>query len=374
MDVFLACSAIHLSGKQPRMQSIAMKHYSSAVTVLRKLIDGKDVDGTEDWLLIMAIFLCLFEVSETYLPFSLIQATRLTISRQRWNPDISSKAILHLTGAVKIFEIRLAKASRYPTAPISPFERVTAETILYQSSILSLYTDADRMFTPEFLIRLNHYFTSQPFPEASQWANSPLLGVKPTLYRLISQISRLSRRTPLNPDDHDLATKLADELHSCDVFSAAVVGGADVLETSCFGPSRLYLLAAKILLFKTMHPETNAVHPWIQIHVQEAMDIIHFTSGLVRYDQYFCWPFLIIGCALVRADDVESLREKLDELWRVSHCGDAKRAAAVLENTWKKGGRVYEAQFDGFDAGDRQGPTGFDVLIQKNGIFDTVGM
>jgi Fungal specific transcription factor domain len=68
MDVFLACSAIHLSENHPRMESIAMKHYSSAVTVLRKLIDEKEVDGTEDWLLTMAIFLCLFEVSEIHLP------------------------------------------------------------------------------------------------------------------------------------------------------------------------------------------------------------------------------------------------------------------------------------------------------------------
>lgn len=62
MDVVLAVSALHLSAKQPKFKLVAIEYYLSAIAGLRAKVEEKIVDGTEDWLLVMVILLCLFEV------------------------------------------------------------------------------------------------------------------------------------------------------------------------------------------------------------------------------------------------------------------------------------------------------------------------
>lgn len=62
MDVLLASAAIHLSAGQSDKQVQALKYYSSAVRMLRQKIDHSEIDGTEDWLVLVAVIFCLFEV------------------------------------------------------------------------------------------------------------------------------------------------------------------------------------------------------------------------------------------------------------------------------------------------------------------------
>lgn len=62
MDVLLASAAIHLSAEQSDKQVQALKYYSSAVRMLQQKIARSEIDGTEDWVLLVAMILCLFEV------------------------------------------------------------------------------------------------------------------------------------------------------------------------------------------------------------------------------------------------------------------------------------------------------------------------
>lgn len=62
MDVLLAISAMHRSVKMPNYKPIAVQYYVSAISSLRTKVERKEVDGTEDWLLLMSLLLCLFEV------------------------------------------------------------------------------------------------------------------------------------------------------------------------------------------------------------------------------------------------------------------------------------------------------------------------
>lgn len=63
MDVLLASAAMHLSEGNPHRELQAFKYYSSAIHMLLQKIAGREVDGTEDWVLLVAMILCLFEVS-----------------------------------------------------------------------------------------------------------------------------------------------------------------------------------------------------------------------------------------------------------------------------------------------------------------------
>lgn len=62
MDVVLAVSALHLSVKNARFRRVSVEYYVSAIASLRTKVEGKDIDGTEDWLLLIVMLLCLFEV------------------------------------------------------------------------------------------------------------------------------------------------------------------------------------------------------------------------------------------------------------------------------------------------------------------------
>lgn len=62
MDVLLASAATHLSAGNSDKQFQALKYYSSAVNKLRQKMAGSEIDGTEDWLVFVAMALCLFEV------------------------------------------------------------------------------------------------------------------------------------------------------------------------------------------------------------------------------------------------------------------------------------------------------------------------
>jgi hypothetical protein len=62
MDALLACSAVRRAVLQPQFEAVATKHYLAAITTLREVIDSGDVNGTEDWLILIIFFLYFFEV------------------------------------------------------------------------------------------------------------------------------------------------------------------------------------------------------------------------------------------------------------------------------------------------------------------------
>lgn len=69
-DLVLAISAMHLSNKLGRYTHIATEYYVSALGSLRSMVDGGEIEGSEDWLMLMVIMLCLYEVCPEQLHFS----------------------------------------------------------------------------------------------------------------------------------------------------------------------------------------------------------------------------------------------------------------------------------------------------------------
>jgi hypothetical protein len=62
MDMVLAISAQHLAHTQSRFNRLSTEYYVSAITNLRTMVDKRELEGSEDWLLLMVMFFCIFEV------------------------------------------------------------------------------------------------------------------------------------------------------------------------------------------------------------------------------------------------------------------------------------------------------------------------
>lgn len=76
-DSLLACGAVFLStGSQP-VPRHAVVYYSDAVHSTRKMIEESRLDGTEDWLFVQTLLLCIFEAS-AQTPTGLVYRVGLT--------------------------------------------------------------------------------------------------------------------------------------------------------------------------------------------------------------------------------------------------------------------------------------------------------
>ena len=62
-DSFLACATLLLSNSGTPVLPDAVTYYSDAIRSTRQMIQESMVKGTEDWLFVQALLLCIFEAS-----------------------------------------------------------------------------------------------------------------------------------------------------------------------------------------------------------------------------------------------------------------------------------------------------------------------
>lgn len=63
LNSLLACAALYQSGSEERKTRDALRYYSNALGMTRAMIENSALEGTEDWLLVLTLTLCIFEVS-----------------------------------------------------------------------------------------------------------------------------------------------------------------------------------------------------------------------------------------------------------------------------------------------------------------------
>ncbi|KAJ9618336.1 hypothetical protein H2204_013067 [Knufia peltigerae] len=347
MDVLLASAAIHLSAGQSDKQVQALKYYSSAVRMLRQKIDHSEIDGTEDWLVLVAVIFCLFE---------------------RWNTFSHLQASSHLLGAFQILKLRLANGKDDRRDDDLIFDRCLAESVIYHLSILPLFEGAQLTESVEGWQQLTQPLNKRAFPDLPQWANSPLLGGRPSLFRLIFDISRLRHGSHTKEDIRLLTWRLSDEDNL--IRTRALTAWNHDSKDVCYRELRLFSTAAKVLLLKLTQPDLSAQHSSIQSLVDEALGQLTSWTTAGRFDQYFCWPLLVIGCAVTQPEHIEVIQRKLVEIWRCSRCGDAWRVRTVLEHAWARNREVVtEGGLDEAETTDDPSFSAFDVLLTQEGVF-----
>ena len=238
-----------------------------------------------------------------------------------------------------------------PGRVVAPMERMVAESVLCSTALVSLHVDFDPKMLEDLFKTASYDLQSEPFSGFSTLANSPFLAVGPGLYRVICKISQLCRRAPLRPEDQTSVDVLAEELRSTIAsMDRALTLEPDAETQRKILPSKLYTVSANIMLYKLQHPSVHASHVWIQRQVREAIDIVQSLPNPFSPSQYLCWPMYIVGCAVVRDEDVVFVRGTLQSLWEGSYCGDLTRAARALETIW---------------AAEDGEPSGLDMLLQR---------
>lgn len=121
--------------------------------------------------------------------------------------------MLHLEGLAQIFRIRKLKHTL--PDPEKPFHRIVAEAFTYHLATYSLlYGRLDRIAQQFSWSDLEAYEAISPCPEASGVASSPILGSQFELFKLIFEITRLSRHTPLIPSDLIKAVEYKRQLNN----------------------------------------------------------------------------------------------------------------------------------------------------------------
>jgi hypothetical protein len=244
----------------------------------------------------------------------------------------------HILGAIRVFQLHMQKVGKGPGREILPIERMIAEGLLYNTAIVSLHVDLDANMLLEFFENADYIFQAQPFSDATNWANSPILGgIGPGLYRVICKLSQLCRRAPLPPEEQESVHTVEKELRTTEasIEQVLAIRSSDPKKrgNSLLSP-KLYLVATNIMLYKLQYPEVQASHDWIQRKVTEGIGIIKSMSPPYSPAQFICWPVYIIGCAVVRPSDIAFLRRTLRALWDATCCGDISRAMRALEVSW----------------------------------------
>lgn len=243
----------------------------------------------------------------------------------------------HLLGAIQVFQLRMKKLGRAERWMSRPLEHVITEAMLFNCAILSLHVDLDSSMLEEFFANVDYVFQTQPYSDASPWANSPILGVGPGQYRAICKLCQLCRRTPLQADDQKAIVGLAEELRIAHVAVDLAIARQyvdDVKQRSSLLPTKLFAIAASIMLHKLQHPEVQESHDSIQSKVRQAIDIAQSMPAVYSRSQFLCWPLYVVGCAIVSRDDMGFVRGALRTIWETAYCGDAIRIVRALEKSW----------------------------------------
>lgn len=217
------------------------------------------------------------------------------------------------------------------------------------------------MPTGELWDFLEPYFSIRPFPNASDSENTPVLGVPWQLYRFLSDSTQLSHQLPLTASGYNVATALTQEIDAWE--SEEMRNNVKTNDVTMSLPTlrynqrtRLFTIALRVLLFKFLHPETQASSPTIQNFVTEAIQLI-LPHAIERF--HF-WPLLVVGSAILQHDQAEIIRRTLKEISKTTNSGTFLKTTRVLETIW-------DSTISGF--GDNQSMTNLNLRkSQEDGL------
>ncbi|KAL4890515.1 fungal-specific transcription factor domain-containing protein [Aspergillus ambiguus] len=342
-DSFLACASGFLTNCGQKVPVHAFKYYSSAVFATRKMIEDSKLAGTEDWLFLLTVALCIFE---------------------RIQSGPSSKAIAHLLGATRVMALKVKRSAKSQRETITPLQQTCAAALLYHAATTA-FLSPDLQWLPE-------YASWDQVEEYIEVSDLSVFAMPPRLCRVILEISRLARRTPLNHEDSLLALSLREQLGQWINRQSTVDPGQGANPASegleqIQRAAELYALTADILLHKIMNPQVSAEDSLVQARVKQVLTNLQSDVDGLFWNQHYAWPFAILGCTVQRETEMLYLLGRLEKLWERSHWGDIKRTTNLLEGLFQS--RKKNAQFASMkDLRREDTPEPFDLLLKADGF------
>ncbi|KAL2063307.1 hypothetical protein VTL71DRAFT_5112 [Oculimacula yallundae] len=349
MSVFLGIAALRISQNNENFAINATKFYNPSVSAVSRYIKGGKVDGTEEWLLVLIAFMVIFETSRF---------------------ELCSNVMLHLRGLAQVFHIR--KLKHVLPDQQRPFHRISAEAFAYHLatySVLHSVDEIDGVAMQFSWTDLEDYSRLMPFPDASELANSPILGLEFDLFKVVFEITRLSRKTPLKVSDMAIAVEFKEHLDLAQqqLIQDLKLEKADD-EHENHKIALLYTLVVEIFLLKVMDPEIDVENLNIRRLLSQALLFLDKCRVYAACNSFFCWPLIVLACA-VRTDEQKGLIErKMGECRQWTHSGQIHRSSTIIEAIWKDD--LPEASNGDYNASER--PRGLDRLLHKEGLVDTL--
>ena len=209
--------------------------------------------------------------------------------------------------------------------------------------------------------------TMKAFPDQPQWANSPLLGGRPSLFRIIGDVTRIRHAEQSKEYITLLTQQLSDQEYL--IHHGSLATWDDDRKLACYRELRLFSTSARILLAKSIHPDLSATEASVQDLVCQGIEQLSSWPSTARFDQYFCWPLLVMGCAVTSPEHLSIIRQKLAEMWQCSRCGDAWRVKAVLESVWTRPRGTLSEGDVGETLSCGSSSSAFDLLLSREGVF-----
>ncbi|PVH74267.1 hypothetical protein DL98DRAFT_537621 [Cadophora sp. DSE1049] len=351
MKAYLATAAMHVSWTEPKFRNVALRYYNAVISELRGEIELGHVHGNEDWVMHTTNFLCLFEIN------------------QGWNGQHKhSGPTPHLEGLTRILKIRISNAP--PSGKVHPQDRIAAESLLYFASTLSFYySEVDAIWDLLDWDALRLFLEPEVFPGVSTRENSPLLGADWELYKIIFEITRLSHGQSLSLAECFRATEMESDLARWkrDLYiDIAESRKPEAVDT--FQQTVLYVLAAEILLLKTIRPGTCSFHSEMRDLIREAMAIVRILTIVPHCGFYLCWPLAILSCVVETLDDMILLKTMLQEIWMLSRCGEVRRVLQACEAMWRA---MQRKQQSGASNVIRERQESLGCLVNPAGFFQS---
>ncbi|KAL2862795.1 Zn(II)2Cys6 transcription factor [Aspergillus lucknowensis] len=328
----LACSAINLYmlTNDERLRSASLTYYAHAILIVNKALENFNslIDKPSDDIVNAIIYLYIYSL---------------------WGLDAAEDASKHVMGAVHAVNLRYDR-SQNAFSMSRASDRVTAESVLYQSCLLAIRRPflADFKVDDDLIMRVECTLQSLTFLDASAAANSPVLGVPLELYRLILSIIRLtSSRVPPNQvarsqlqgkisvwesticDFGDSTGNIPTERLQQDLSSLALV---------------LYVLAASLLLdlaLTMMEQKQTSMAGLPRLgfrwQLQTALGILRCPECNGQWTRCFLapWPLQIFGYVVEEEKDISLVRSTLHKTREHTGYGEVTRLLGELAPIWR---------------------------------------
>ncbi|WAO90205.1 Hypothetical protein NCS54_00762400 [Fusarium falciforme] len=333
-DAVFACCACnkHVLLNDNRHKNAALHYYSKAVHELNQMLAkfqpmGKQPDSS---LLTTVVFLYVHDL---------------------WSLDGSADPRNHVAGAVTLLDL-VSKHGASPGSMTQGFDRIIAESILYQAFLLSTRRPFAPYFhiDPQFVTNVERLLAPPDSQDASYAACSPVLGIPTTLYRLKLGIINF-HNAPAQQSPEGLA-RLRSEM---DYWVALVVPRATPHLTSASAAHTfdLVILATSLLLdlvtecFTYQLPidllsllNTNNSPRW---QVESCLEILRQPQEVEKWTRMFLglWPLLILGYAVNSDEDMALIQGILGQMRERLGYGEVQRIQQELEEV--QDSRNYQA-------------------------------
>lgn len=234
-----------------------------------------------------------------------------------------------------------ALAISQPQKLPSPWERIIAESVLFNSATMSLFDPSlATISVPKLRDTLRPFLSYPAIPGSSPVANSPVLCIGSEIFFIALEVSQLCYKVPLNPLDYvqtlHLEERLAEvELQYPDTRDTIMEPYAP---PKIHQAAQLYIIATKIILFKLLRPNRGDVDIMLEKHLSTAKDIIRHHIGETLCGQYFTWPVFVISCALKQEDDEGRalIRQAMEDIWSKSSSGNVIFVLQALDSIAEK--------------------------------------